>query len=428
MPDPTRKSLSKFSPKRDGIPFARDALDNSRKSEGRMHESNRGSTKDAPANATFRDEAGPANREWTDLHLWQIQPVKDCLWIVITVFLIWVGYELRSIFTPVLIALGLAYLANPLVDAAESRWRVPRPAAISLILGVAILTLVTLAAWLGPLLLDQVTRFAEAAPEYVERIADQRLGRSEEQLGTLADELRARPLNILGTVVSGTSRAFGFVGNMVSATTYFIASTLLIPIYFFMFCWRFHPMLRSLERFAPADQHDRVLDIVRQMDQAVSTFLRARVTIAVVASVFYVLGWSPLLTDVPYWLLLGLLTGALSLIPYAAGAGWLIALLLKFLEMSFNGDTGLTAWIMGLGGPTVVFLLGQVLESWILTPWLQSTSLNLNPITVLIAVLVGGALGGVYGLILAVPVTACGKILWRELALPRLTAWARRSG
>jgi predicted PurR-regulated permease PerM len=393
-----------------------------------MHESSQDSTKDAAANATSRGGAGPANREWTVLHLWQIQPVKDCLWIVITVFLIWAGYELRSIFTPVLIALGLAYLANPLVDIAEDRWRVPRPAAISLILGVAILTLVTLAAWLGPLLLDQLTRFAEAAPEYLERIVEQRFGRSDEQLGALADELQAKPLNALGTVVSGTSRAFGFVGDVVSATTYFIVSALLIPIYFFMFSWRFHPLLRRLERFVPVDQHDRILGIVRQMDQAVSTFLRARVTIAVIASVFYVLGWSPLLTDVPYWLLLGLLTGALSLIPYAAGAGWLIALLLKFLEMSFNGDTGLAAWILGLGGPTVVFLLGQFLESWILTPWLQSTSLNLNPVTVLIAVLVGGTLGGVYGLILAVPVAACGKILWTELALPRLTAWAGRSG
>jgi predicted PurR-regulated permease PerM len=393
-----------------------------------MNESNHGSANDAPANATSRGGAGAANREWTDLHLWQIQPVKDCLWIVVTVFLVWVGYELRSIFTPVLIALGLAYLANPLVDAAECRWRVPRPAAISLILGVAILTLVTLAAWLGPLLLDQLARLVQAAPEYLDRIAEQEFGRSDDRLGTLADELQARPLKAVGTVVSGTSQAFGFVGNVVSATTYFIVSTLLIPIYFFMFSWRFQPMLRSLEHFVPTDQHDRVLDIVRQMDQAVSTFLRARVTIAVIASVFYGLGWSPLLTDVPYWLLLGLLTGALSLIPYAAGAGWLIALLLKSLEMSLAGDAGLEAWIVGLGGLTVVFLLGQFLESWILTPWLQSTSLNLNAVTVLIAVLVGGMLGGVYGLILAVPVAACGKILWTELALPRLTAWARGSG
>lgn len=69
-------------------------------------------------------------------------------------------------------------------------------------------------------------------------------------------------------------------------------------------------------------------------------------------------------------------------------------------------------------------LLGQFLEGWILTPWLQSTSLDLNAVTVLIAVLVGGTLGGLYGLILAVPVTACGKILLKELALPRLAAWA----
>jgi predicted PurR-regulated permease PerM len=385
--------------------------------------------KQAPATPSSRSGAEPAARDWTALHLWQIQPVRDCLWIVVVAFLVWAGYQLRSIFMPVLIALGLAYLASPLVDLAQRRWRIPRPAAISLILIVAILTLAALAAWLGPLLVDQLTKFAESAPGYLKRLAEREFDRASEPLGTLADELQARPLNALGTAVSATSRAFGFVGNVVSATVYFIVSTLLIPIYFFVFSWRFHPLLRNLERFLPEDQHDRVLGIVNQMHQAVSAFLRARVAIAVTASVFYGLGWSPLLTDVPYWLVLGLLTGALSLIPYAAGAGWLIALLLKFLEMSFADNAGpeaagLTRWILGLGGPTIVFLVGQFLEGWILTPWLQGASLDLNAVTVLIAVLVGGAVGGLYGLMLAVPLTACAKILLQELALPRLTAWA----
>jgi len=211
---------------------------------------------------------------------------------------------------------------------------------------------------------------------------------------------------------------------VVSATVYFVVSTLLIPIHFFMFSWRFHSMLRRLEYFVPENQHERVVGVASQMDRAVSTVFRARVTIAIMASIFYVLGWAPLLTDVPYWLLLGLLTGVLSLIPYAAGGGWLIALLLRFLEMTFADDVSLGQWILGLGGPTIIFLLGQFLESWILPPWIQGASLDLNAVTVLIAVLVGGTVGGLYGLILAVPVTACGKILVKELVLPRLSAWA----
>ncbi len=161
------------------------------------------------------------------------------------------------------------------------------------------------------------------------------------------------------------------------------------------------------------------------MDQAVSSFFRGRLVIGLIMAVLFAVGWSPLLTDVPYWLVLALLTGLLSLIPYAAALGWLVALLLKALELSGTSGVTMWGWVLGLGGLSLVYGIVQFFEGWLLTPWIQGKSLDLSAVTILIAVFVGAAVGGLYGMILAIPITACGKILLREILLPRLGAWAK---
>ncbi len=77
--------------------------------------------------------------------------------------------------------------------------------------------------------------------------------------------------------------------------------------------------------------------------------------------------------------------------------------------------------------PSLAYLVVQFIESWLLTPWIQSQSMDMNAVTVLIVVFIGGALGGFYGLLLAIPVAACLKILVQELLLPRLARRAAAS-
>lgn len=74
--------------------------------------------------------------------------------------------------------------------------------------------------------------------------------------------------------------------------------------------------------------------------------------------------------------------------------------------------------------PSLAYLAVQFIESWLLTPWVQSQSMDMHAVTVLIVVFIGGALGGFYGLLLAIPVAACLKILVQELLLPRLARHA----
>ncbi|MGC3974513.1 MAG: AI-2E family transporter [Nitrospira sp.] len=106
-------------------------------------------------------------------HVWEITPIRDLLWLGGILFLLWFGYYLRGVFTPVLIALLLAYLVNPLVRRAEADWHIPRPVTISMVLLVSALLLGGLVTWLGPLLTEQVQSFAERVPGYLQSIAKQ---------------------------------------------------------------------------------------------------------------------------------------------------------------------------------------------------------------------------------------------------------------
>lgn len=157
------------------------------------------------------------------------------------------------------------------------------------------------------------------------------------------------------------------------------------------------------------------------MDQAVSGFFRGRLTIALGSAVLYSLGWA--LTGIRYWFLLGLVTGILTIIPYASLIGWPLAVLLKYLDVLAT-DNGAFDLMTIVVWPSLAYLLVQFIESWLLTPWVQSQSMDMSAVTVLIVVFIGGALGGFYGLLLAIPIAACLKILAEELVLPRLASQA----
>lgn len=354
--------------------------------------------------------------------------MQDLFWIGLAVLAIWFGYYLRSIFTPVLIGLILAYIFNPVISYARNHWGLPRPVTISVLISLLMITAIGFMAWLGPVIIEQIVTLAQRLPGYVRSLAiryDLNLVNVADQVSALASRVQDDPISILQTIFTGTSQAFGFIGTFIGAATYVGISFALIPIYFFFFAWSWLPLTQQMENYLPASQRKKILQISQKMNKAVAGFLRGRLLIALFMAVMFAVGW--LLADVPYWFLLGVSAGILSIIPYAAGAAWLAAMLLKYLDVTTGQNTAGFDWMAVVGWPSLVYVVVQIIEGWILTPWVQSDSTDLSPVTVLIVVFIGGALGGLYGLILAIPIAACLKIFAVEILLPRLEQWASKS-
>jgi predicted PurR-regulated permease PerM len=183
----------------------------------------------------------------------------------------------------------------------------------------------------------------------------------------------------------------------------------------------------------PTPVRARTLELLGRMDAAVSGFVRGRLITAALLAVVYMVGWS--IVGVPYALVLGLAIGVLSLVPYLSAVGLPLAWLLVFLHE--NGAPDAASWYQSVGAdgvpvlvwwkvlllPAIVNCIAQSLDDYVLTPLIQGRATELHPVVIMVAVIAGGQLAGLYGMLLAVPAAACAKILLAEVALPRLRAW-----
>ena len=361
--------------------------------------------------------APPRPPQIADRHLWQIQPVVDLVGLLLIALILWLIYDLRRFFAPVFIALALAYLIEPLVEAIVTRTGVPRwvPALLfTIILTVGMVLLVT---WVGPLLRDQVKALSAHAPEYIRTVDTQyhlQAGNLSDHLARLAKDLQEKPMETLSPVLTGTGQAVNALGRLVATTVEVLLSTLLVPIFFFLLVWHFDEARSTIQRLIPGGRGANVRRTLHRMNEVVSGFIRGRLLIAVMSAIAFSAGWA--WAEVPYSLLIGLVTGALTIVPYLSLVGWPIALFLKYLDAVSTGGT--PTWQDVVLWPSVVFIVVAFLEGWVLTPWIQSRTMEMSALTVLLAVLVGGAIGGVLGLLLATPLIACAKVLMEELWAP----------
>lgn len=358
---------------------------------------------------------GPAEKRCSSPvgpHLWEIRAVRDFLWLAGTALLFCLLYLLRSIILPIFVGFLLAYLANPLLTMAKEKWRIPFAISIVLIFILFILLMAGAGVWLVPLVKGQSYSLAENLPEYIRRLGD----RYGIQLNDLAEHFKTQ------VTMQGSQPIVELARSIVGTTTEIILWIVLVPIYFAYFAWHFQSILREGRRYLLLDRHPHARKILQRMDEAVGTFFRGRLLIAFMVGVVFALGWW--LAEVPYWFLLGAITGFLSIVPYLSIAGWCLALLLKYLDMAIQG-AGFD-FLAVLVWPSLVFGVGNFLEGWVFTPWVHGRATRLNPIMILTVILIGGSLAGFWGLLLSIPIAICLNILFLEFLRPRLNGESRK--
>lgn len=353
-------------------------------------------------------------------HLWQIAAVQDVFWLGLAVLVIWFGFLISEVLNPILIGFGLAYVLNPGVRLAEQKLGIARPVTVSMLLLLTLGLIATAIIWAGPQLIKQIDTFIERVPAYGTKIeswlqGDRPLAEEARQLWSQVQDDTAKSVSSL---FRHSGEALSLVGTLLSTALYLGAWAFLLPVYTFVFAWKFDDMISACREWLPESRRGRFSDLASQMDRAVGGFIRGRVLIALIMSVMFAAGWW--LVDVPYWLLLGLITGMLTIVPYASALGWSVAMLIVLGDAGSSRHSLTDALLL----TSAVFAVVQAVEGWFLTPWIQGKELSMHPLTILTLVLIGGSVGGLYGMLLAIPTAACGKILFREVLSSRLQAWA----
>ncbi|MEY4102813.1 MAG: hypothetical protein RLZZ217_977 [Planctomycetota bacterium] len=404
------------------------------------------------------DEPRPSELDWTRRHLWHIQPVRDLLLVGIVVAIVWAGYALRYITIPLIVALGLAYLVEPLVRWVSSRFRIGRTAVVggvtgAIVLGAASGTFVlipsvvrqseaivnkvqsgALKASIGEFQAQLPEAFRKEVADWLAWIetttdvdlnGDRRAGQSP--IGPVDPAAPEQPMRASARSIWDVSLAFlgarsgdiaGFVFGMLSL----LFAAALVPFYFYFFSVHFPDIVGFLDSLVPVGGKGEVHRLAGQMDAAVAGFVRGRIVIAVIMAVLFTIGWA--FCGVPYALTLGVAAGVLAVVPYLSGVVLLLAVPMLAVAQLQLPEAERMSMLWVVLGPTIVFAAVQALEGNVLTPIIAGRATNLDPVTVFVAILAGGSVAGVYGMLLAIPLAACAKIVIKEVALPRIRAWA----
>lgn len=197
------------------------------------------------------------------------------------------------------------------------------------------------------------------------------------------------------------SSAGVFLMRFFSATGTF----LLIHVYIFFFLLYRKKFRKSILKMVPQENQGNAQKIVSESTEISQNYLFGRLILIIFLAVIYSVGLS--LSGVKHAILISVLAAVLSLIPYI---GNIIGFVLAISMAMFSGS-GLTGAI----GVTVTFAIAQFVESYILEPYIVGDKVNLNPVITILAVVLGGAVWGVAGMLIAIPALGIGKVIFDRI-------------
>ncbi|QQE11171.1 AI-2E family transporter [Planctomycetota bacterium] len=261
---------------------------------------------------------------------------------------------------------------------------------------------------------------------------------SEEQTAATGSEKSSAPLippDIITTITNSLSKflstSFGVIASTLGFASYLALSAGIIVFAFFFFVWKFQAMIDWFVPFIPHTYKDQTLDMLKKMDASIAAFIRGRLIQMSIITVVLAVGWS--ICGVPFWLLLAIIGGLLNLIPYAPVLIWPTVILTTYLT-ALSGDAvaplvedGSMNYLAIFLWPSLVYFIAQGLDGWVVEPLVQGKATNLDPLTVMIVVLLGAAILGILGMLIAIPVAACVKIVSSEILLPKLREIAKQN-
>ena len=357
----------------------------------------------SPTGGTPATESRPADRHWLD----RLQRGTGWRLAVILAAALALGLGLRdllqALFEPLLLLLGAIVVAvalDPLVARAERR--LPRVGAILLLYAVLFLVLGGLGWLMVPPLIEQGQAIAEQAPATVEE-GERQLEESE-LLPFSRQELRER--------AEGLARQLGAVGADLALRAIAGATGILLVWAMAAYLLASGPaLLRYLLSHWPPAQRGQVEDVLREMGQTMGGFVRGWVLAAMIVGVLTYVGL--LIIGVKYALMLAVVAGLLELIPVL---GPLIAAV-PAIAVALTDSWGTALMVL------LFYIALQQFENYVLLPNILYKQAHIPPLLTLVALVVGASLGGVFGALLAVPVSGALRIFILRMVSPAIRRW-----
>jgi predicted PurR-regulated permease PerM len=326
--------------------------------------------------------------------------------ILATFAIIRVVLVAQSVLIWVLIAVFLALALNPAVDWLQEHGLKRRGAAVAVTFSGAILAIVAVGALFVPTLVSEVNDFADAVPGYVEDLTEGR-GR----LGFLERDYQLVERIREAVEEQGAAGVLGLSGTALSVTRSVLTAIVAILTITFLTLFMLLEGKQWLERFyglLPEEQQPRWRAVGQDIYRVVGGYVAGNLLISLIAGVTSTV--MLLIVGVQYAVALGLLVALLDLVPLAGAT--IAAVLVSTVAFIDEG------WVVGVV-VVAFFVAYQQLENHVLQPLVYGRTVQLSPLAVLIAVLIGAQLAGVVGALGAIPVAGTIQVVLRDFLAHR---------
>ena len=320
-----------------------------------------------------------------------------------------VGFVLRAVFAPLILAGAIVFLLNPVVTRLTQRG-LPRAVstgvaylAVAGVIALAAVSIFPLAAQQADGLAEEWPAIERRAERWIEDVAQNSQGtffefdRSELQdaldggESTLADQL-------------AQARRIGMV------LFHFVLIVVLAPIIAFYLLVDLPHLTKVARSLVPLKYRAEIELVMRRLNRAIGGFFRGQLAVAVLVGVMVSIGLAVI--GLRFWFLVGMIAGLFNMIPLVGP--WVGGIPGVIIALT-TGD------MMQALGVVIVMVIAQQIDNHFITPQVMQRAVSLHPAAVILALLAGGTLGGFFGLLLAVPVAAALKILvghiWRAHVL-----------
>jgi predicted PurR-regulated permease PerM len=332
-------------------------------------------------------------------------------WMVIASVLALAGliYALQPILMPFLVGALFAYLGNPIVERLmRFGWRrvtAVSAAFISLCLAGTLAMVLLL-----PKLWVQLTYLQSRIPSVLRWMNRHGIPWLEDKLNININRL---DMDLISTWMAklwqssdgATTDVISQIASSGLHVAAFIGLVALIPVVTFYLLLDWSAIVTKSRNLLPRRYEPWLVNVVQECDTVLAAFLRGQLMVMVALGLIYGVGLQ--LAGIKLAMVIGLIAGLASIIPYVGfGLGIVTATIVALFQFGYEWEPVLMVWL--------VFGIGQIVESWVLQPWLVGDKIGLPPVGVIFAIMAGGQLFGFVGMLLALPIAAIIVVLLRH--------------
>jgi len=328
---------------------------------------------------------------------------KIVVTVLIILFFAFV-YFIRHVFIYLTFSALLAYLVARPVDFFQARLRMPRTASVLLSLFILLIFLVAMGFIVIPPIVEEFNMLIRNMPDVLSKL-ETYLNEKIVQFGTGERVFTVKSWldNIFDTLQENLPEIAGSVVNtgmgVVSTVTGALFGSVIVPIMSYYLVKDSAKFRRSFEMIIPARHRPVFSNAIERINTSLGGYIRGQLTLCLIVGIFSTLGL--LILGVKYAFVLGLLAGLTELIPMVGP----ILGAIPAVIIAFSMDPVLALKVI------ILYILIQAAENYFLVPRVMGSSMNMHPITVVIAMMIGARVMGIVGMFLALPVAAVVKII-----------------